>query len=98
MPDTRTILPDTETLKLLHVCASGDSITLAAQTTSAEVCCPVCSTLSQRVHSRYVRTLADLPWQGIPVSVRLHVRRFFCDVDSCERDIFTERLPGVGYG
>lgn len=95
MPGTRTVLPDTETLKLLHVHASGESITLAARTTSAEVCCPACGTFSRRVHSRYVRTLADLPWQGIPVNVRLHVRRFFCDERSCERAIFAERLPGV---
>jgi transposase len=96
MPDTRTILPDTELLKLLYVCASSsESITLAARTTSAGVCCPVCGTLSRRIHSRYVRTLADLPWQGIPVTVRLHVRRFFCDADSCQRAIFAERLPGV---
>lgn len=95
MPDTRTILPDTEMLKLLYVRASGESITLAVRTTSAEVCCPACGTLSRRVHSRYVRTLADLPWQGIPVSLRLHVRRFFCAADLCERAIFAERLPGV---
>jgi hypothetical protein len=36
MPDTRTILPDTEMLRLLYMCASGQSITLAARTTSAE--------------------------------------------------------------
>ncbi len=95
MPDARTILPDTETLKLLHVCASGQSITLAARTTPAEARCPVCSALSQRVHSRYVRTLADLPWQGVPVNLRLHVRRFFCDEASCQRKIFAERLSGV---
>lgn len=95
MPATRTILPDTETLTLLYVCTSGQSITLAARTTSAQARCPVCGTLSQRVHSRYVRTLADLPWQGIPVSVQLHVRRFFCDERTCERAIFAERLPGV---
>jgi len=95
MPGTRTVLPDAETLKLLYVCVSDQSITLAARTTSAEVRCPVCATLSRRVHSCYVRTLAELPWQGIPVSVRLHVRRFFCDALSCERAIFTERLPGV---
>ena len=95
MPDARTILLDTKVLKLLHVHASGESITLAARTTSAEVRCPVCGTLSRRVHSRYVRMLADLPWQGIPVNVRLHVRRFFCDERSCERAIFAELLPGV---
>jgi transposase len=95
MPGTRTILPDTETLELLHVCASGEGITLAARTTSAEVRCPCCGAFCRRVHSRYVRTLADLPWQGIPVRVRLHVRRFFCEAVSCQRAIFSERLPGV---
>ena len=95
MSQTQTILPDTEILKLLYVCASGQSITLVAQTTSARVRCPVCATPSRRVHSRYERTLADLPWQGILVSVRLHVRRFFCNKTSCERAIFAERLPGV---
>ena len=43
-----------------------------------------------------MRTLADLPWQGrTPVTVHLHVRRFFCDEAACERSIFAERLPGV---
>lgn len=47
------------------------------------------------MHSRYVRTLADLPWRGVPVSLRLHVRRFFCDEPSCQRTIFAERPPGL---
>jgi transposase len=51
--------------------------------------------LRQRVHSRYLRTLSDLPWQGICVRVHLRVCRFFCDEPSCERAIFAERLPGV---
>jgi len=72
MPATRTILPDTDTLKLLHLCASGHSITLVAQTTSAKVLCPACGTLSRRAHSRYERTLADLPWQGIPLILLTH--------------------------
>jgi transposase len=42
-----------------------------------------------------MRTLADLPWQGVPVSVHLRVRRFFCDEVACQRAIFAERLPGV---
>ncbi|MCA1731768.1 MAG: ISL3 family transposase [Actinobacteria bacterium] len=52
-------------------------------------------TRSPRVHSRYTRTLTDLPWQGIPVNVRLRVRRFFCDEKVCKRTIFADRLPGV---
>jgi hypothetical protein len=52
-------------------------------------------TASARSHSRYVRTLADFPWQGIPVTLRLRVRRFFCEEPACERVIFAERLPRI---
>lgn len=57
--------------------------------------CPVCDRPSRRIHSRYVREVADLPWHGTPVVFRARVRRFFCDEPSCERRIFCERLPEV---
>jgi transposase len=47
------------------------------------------------MHSRYIRLVQYLPWQGIPVRVRLHTRRFFCDHPDCTRQIFTEQLLGV---
>jgi transposase len=46
------------------------------------------------VHSRYWRTIADLPWEGIPVRIRLQARKFFCLDQRCSRTIFTEQLPG----
>ena len=57
------------------------------------VACPGCGHASTRVHSRYRRTLADLPWHGLRVHLEIQVRRFFCDVSDCRRQIFTERLP-----
>ena len=57
--------------------------------------CPLCGHPSRRVHSRYARKIADLPWHGTPVVFRARVRRFFCDVGPCEREIFCERLPEV---
>src|SRR5215211_2774673 len=95
MPDSRTILPTPRRLQLLGVRATETTITLIARTSSHASRCPVCGKRSARVHSRYTRTLADLPWQGIPVTVRLHVRRFFCDEGTCDRAIFAERLSGV---
>jgi transposase len=50
---------------------------------------------SRRVHGHYPRTLADLPLGGVPVRLRVQVRKFFCDEPSCERRIFAERLGGV---
>ena len=57
--------------------------------------CPTCGTASRRVHSRYQRKLADLPWEGLPVVILLEARRFFCGEDRCVRKIFTEQLPGT---
>ncbi len=92
---SHTILPDPEKLDLICLRAEAQCITLTACTTAPEAGCPLCGKSSDRIHSRYVRTLADLPWQGIPVRMSLHVRRFFCEEPTCERQIFAERLPAV---
>ena len=57
--------------------------------------CPSCSQPSERVHSRYQRTLADLPWATFRVRLEVQVRKFFCGHAGCQRRIFTERLPDV---
>src|SRR5215216_763943 len=38
---------------------------------------------------------ADLPWQGLAVSLVLEARRFFCDATGCSRRIFAEPFPGL---
>jgi zinc-finger of transposase IS204/IS1001/IS1096/IS1165 len=71
----------------------ADEIMLTLRTTSPTASCPSCGTLSTRVQSRYTRRLHDLPSSGRPVSLMLHVRRFFCSKGTCAQKIFTERLP-----
>ena len=90
-----SLLPDPDRLHLLSLAADGAEITLTARTCSDVACCPVCGQPSSRVHSRYRRILANLPWQGISARLLLWTRRFFCDAPDCVRRIFTERLPGV---
>ena len=46
----------------------------------------------RRIHSRYIRTVADLPWGPCRVVLHLQVRKFFCANGRCPRRIFTERL------
>ena len=70
-------------------------VPVLASTTSPTGLCPSCRQSSRRVHSRYVRTIADLPWGGVPVRFRVRVRKFFCNEPSCPRTIFVERLDGV---
>ena len=57
--------------------------------------CPACGDLAQRLHSRYTRTLADLPWAGIPVCLRVTVRKVYCDNPAWARSIFAERFDGL---
>jgi transposase len=90
-----TLLPDPTCLHLQLLDGSSSTITLVATTTSEEAACPLCQQRSARIHSRYVRQIADLPWMGCAVRLQLHVRRFFCSQPECPRQIFTERLPSV---
>jgi transposase len=90
-------LPDKTTLSLeaWHVDEATVAITLQVTSTHAQVPCPLCHVQTPRVHSRYTRTLVDLPWGRYAVRIQLRVRKWFCDNPACPRQIFTERLPTV---
>jgi len=94
-PTTPTLLPDPRRLHLVRLEALPHSLTALVETISKEAECPVCQNFSEKVHSRYVRCAADLPWMGWAVRLELHTRRFFCLNRDCVRQIFTERLPTV---
>jgi transposase len=91
------LLPDATHVRLetwtLEPAQSAITINLRARQVTAR--CPLCARRSKRVHSRYERTLADLPWGEHAVTVRLSVRRLFCDNEKGERRLFAERLPDV---
>jgi len=82
-------------LSIIQFLPTTDCIVLVAKPTATVSACPVCGQLSARVHSTYVRRLADLPWQGKRVELHVAARRFRCSVVTCRRTIFTERLPEV---
>ena len=91
------LLPDPTTLRLDQLAVTADGAALVFAISSIQACpqCPLCEQEATRVHSHYQRTVADLPWAGLPVQITLTVRRFFCDQLDCPRRIFTERLPRV---
>ena len=89
----RTLVPDAGEVQLECVKAYVGQFLLILRSADDRSCCPRCHRTSDRVHSHYQRALADLPWEGIPVRIKLHVRRFFCDDHDCKQRIFTERLP-----
>ena len=88
------IFPDLPEVRIEQVNVA-DETTLTLCTTSPTASCPSCGTASSRIQSRYTRMLRDLPSIGRPISLILHVRRFFCKKSTCAQKIFAERLPSL---
>lgn len=80
---------------VLIIVEHDGSLVLVAEPTRLAVPCPKCGELSRRQHSNYLRCPLDLPWRGRTVRLRIHSRRWFCDVADCPREIFAERFDGV---
>lgn len=78
-----------------HLWRAERTIHVEAGTTHRPARCPCCARPSNRVQSRSTRTLTDLPCCGDRVVIHLHTRRFLCRVRGCQRQIFTERIPGL---
>ena len=57
--------------------------------------CPYCGQASRNLHSRYERTLADLPCVKRRITIKLAVRRFRCMNKACAERTFAERFTGL---
>lgn len=90
-----TFLSQLRGLHLDSVGVTDDRITLMITTVRRTARCPLCHCRSRRIHSRYTRTLADLPWNGHRVTLQIRARRFWCCRARCRRRIFCERLPSL---
>jgi len=82
-------------LAIESLCRTSTALTVSLVSTTAAVCCPQCGANAKRIHSRYQRTMADLPCGDDQVVLRLWVRRFFCPNAACARRLFAERLSEV---
>jgi transposase len=89
------LLPGPSCLRLTRISTDDTRIVLDLTATRDRVSCPSCAALSSRVHGYYTRTVADLPWSGVPIDLHLHVRRFVCSHPDCPRATFSEPLPEV---
>jgi transposase len=72
--------------------SEGDSAVITIRARRVNSPCPSCGAVSDRVHSRYPRRLADLPIAGRLVVLMLQARRFRCEAVLCRQRIFTERF------
>ena len=88
-----TLIQSNSEVELICMRSKAGEIQVELRANQPSCPCPSCGRCSSRVHSRYRRTIADLPWEGIPVRILLQARKFFCADERCSRRIFTERLP-----
>lgn len=90
-------LPCQDTLDLdrWELDSTNHQMIFYVSSTQVLACCPACHQTAHRVHSRYERTLRDLPCVDFCLTILLQVCKFFCLNKTCKRRIFTERLPQV---
>lgn len=87
------LLPLPAHWRIVSFAAHDGRVDVNIAVTSKTVLCPVCHTRAERVHSRYSRTLADVPAGGQRVFLHVTVRKFFCPNCQCDRTLFTEQSP-----
>ncbi len=68
-------------------------ITLVLSSRRSTAQCPDCRSRSHWAHSRYTRTVSDIPVAFHAVRLRITARRFYCRNAACRRQTFRERLP-----
>ncbi len=90
--EVKLLLSLPEGFEVTNIERTDGILTMSAVSTQRSVCCPLCLSAATRVHSSYTRTLADLPCAGQQVRLLLQVRKFFCQVATCARKIFVERI------
>jgi transposase len=93
--EIESLLPEAGRLMVERLRIEPAGILMELRCTDVSARCPDCQCPSRRIHSRYSRTIDDLPWRGTPVVIRWRVRKFFCDNPDCTRQIFAEQLPGL---
>jgi transposase len=89
------LLPASVALRVGGLVIDADTVTISLRAASASARCPDRAAPSPHVHSRYARTIRDLPSRGKATILRLTARKFFCRNPDCPRRVFCERLPDL---
>src|SRR5947209_15944874 len=93
--ESSPFLPLPEGMVIGQIAITAAQLTVEVISTQPFAPCPGCGTPSDHVHCHYQRTVQDVPCGGRKVVLRLCVRKFFCVMPTCQRKVFTERLPDL---
>lgn len=81
-----------KTLQYVTHKITDTSIIFEAETSTKLSSCPYCHFVSEKVHSRYYRTIYDLPMLDYETIIHLRLKKFFCVEPSCSHKAFSEPL------
>ena len=93
----QSFLPSTQLLQIesYEMDTASHHLSISVSSTQTVAQCPVCGDFSGRIHSRYERTLTDLPCVHFTLIWLVQVCKFFCSNPNCARRIFCERISKV---
>ena len=57
--------------------------------------CPCCGKESSKIHSRYMRSIKDLPIQEYKVILNINANVFFCKNNNCNTKTFAEHFDFI---
>src|SRR5215469_12377380 len=92
MPTT-PLLPLPAGLEIISIHEEENHLEISIISNRIRCLCPGCAQPSQAIHSYYRRHPMELPCTGRVVKIVLSVKKFFCHNPSCQRKVFTERIP-----
>lgn len=72
-----------------------NTIEIYVERTNKSACCPCCGKKSVNVHSRYTRTIKDLPIQEDKVILKISTKVFFCKNKKCNINTFSEKFEFI---
>ena len=67
-----------------------DTLYIYVSSSRTEFTCPYCGNKSNKVHSKYTKTIQDLPLQDKKVVLVMEIKKFFCLNQSCSYKTFAE--------
>src|SRR5699024_5532081 len=82
-------------LEVISVVDKSDRVELVAFLSSSSASCPQCGKHTLKRQSTYMRKCADLPLEARQVIIYVKAHKWFCQNNTCKRQVFTERLPWI---
>ena len=82
-------------LKVVNYEYIGDILYIDLERCNKSALCPCCGKKSHNIHSKYLRTIKDLPIQEYKVILNITAKVFFCKNKNCHINTFAEQFDFI---